>query len=332
MEIEAVPVPKPPGRDLAALRERARAIFGDLPDEAASESNPVTEEKITLGRMLYFDTRSRRITTSPATAATISRTSASTAKPTSPGHKGQRGDRNSPTVYNAALHLAQFWDGRAADVEAQAKGPVLNPIEMAMPAEDASSRCSAFPATRRCSRPPSGRGGSHHLRQHGAGHRRLRAARDHRGPLRRLRLGRGRSAGDEELAGLETFMDTGCTTCHMGPHRRRDVPEAGPGQAVPHVDPGRSRSPARGRPLLLQGALAAQHRETGPYFHDGSIASLDEAVRIMGDHQLGMALSDEQVPSIDTFLGSLSGTVDAAYVATPELPESGPDTPAPDPT
>ena len=58
-------------------------------------------------------------------------------QPNSPGHRGQRGDRNSPTVLNAALHTAQFWDGRAPDVEAQAKGPVLNPIEMAMPSEEA---------------------------------------------------------------------------------------------------------------------------------------------------------------------------------------------------
>jgi cytochrome c peroxidase len=71
---------------------------------------------------------------------------------------------------------------------------------------------------------------------------------------------------------------------------------------------------------------------TGPYFHDGSIASLQQVIRLMAEHQLGIALSDEQVARIETFLGTLTGTVDPEYIATPELPESGPDTPAPDPS
>ena len=137
-EIGAIePEPEPPGRDVVALRERARSVFGELPEEAASESNPVTEEKITLGRMLYFDTRLSKNHDVSCNSCHGLANFGVDGQATSPGHKGQRGDRNSPTVYNAALHISQFWDGRAADVEAQAKGPVLNPIEMAMPSEDA---------------------------------------------------------------------------------------------------------------------------------------------------------------------------------------------------
>jgi cytochrome c peroxidase len=72
--------------------------------------------------------------------------------------------------------------------------------------------------------------------------------------------------------------------------------------------------------------------KTGPWFHDGSITDLAAAVRIMGKHQLGQDLSDQQVGDIVVFLESLTGSVDAAYIAMPELPESGPDTPAPDPS
>jgi len=72
--------------------------------------------------------------------------------------------------------------------------------------------------------------------------------------------------------------------------------------------------------------------ETGPYFHDGSIATLDEAVRLMAEHQLGVTLDDAQVARIVTFLASVSGLVNPEYIAVPELPESGPDTPAPDPS
>jgi cytochrome c peroxidase len=72
--------------------------------------------------------------------------------------------------------------------------------------------------------------------------------------------------------------------------------------------------------------------ETGPYFHDGSVEDLPTAIRLMGAHQLGVDLSDEQVARIAIFLGTLTGTVEPEYVAAPELPESGPDTPAPDPS
>ena len=72
--------------------------------------------------------------------------------------------------------------------------------------------------------------------------------------------------------------------------------------------------------------------ETAPYLHDGSVATLPEMVRIMGKHQIGIDLSEEQVADIIAFLGALTGEPDAEYIAKPVLPESGPDTPAPDPS
>jgi cytochrome c peroxidase len=72
--------------------------------------------------------------------------------------------------------------------------------------------------------------------------------------------------------------------------------------------------------------------ETGPWFHDGGVSPLEEAVRLMAWHQLGVSLSDEQIADLVAFLGSLTGEVDAAYTAKPELPASGPDTPKPDPS
>ncbi len=110
--------------DRAALQAQAKGIFGTLPVEVPNPDNPFSEKKLKLGRMLYFDTRlSKNHDVSCNSCHDLARYGVD-GEPTS---AGQRGDRNSPTVYNAALHLAQFWDGRAADVEAQAKGPVLNP-------------------------------------------------------------------------------------------------------------------------------------------------------------------------------------------------------------
>ena len=108
------------------------AMFAPLPEVAPAKTGDLTAEKIALGRMLYYEPRmSKSQKISCNTCHDLAKYGVD-GEPTSEGHKGQRGDRNAPTVYNAAVHFVQFWDGRAPDVEAQAKGPVLNPVEMAM--------------------------------------------------------------------------------------------------------------------------------------------------------------------------------------------------------
>ena len=109
--------------------------FAPLPDAVPAAQGGVTDEMVNLGRMLFFEPRLSKSQKISCNSCHDLATYGVDNQPTSDGHKGQKGDRNSPTVYNAAAHFAQFWDGRAADVEAQAKGPVLNPVEMAMPAE-----------------------------------------------------------------------------------------------------------------------------------------------------------------------------------------------------
>jgi cytochrome c peroxidase len=112
-------------------------LFKPLPETIVSETNPITDQKIALGRMLYYENRLSRSQQISCNSCHMLDKYGVDSQPTSDGHKGQMGDRNSPSVYNAAGHFVQFWDGRAADVEAQAKGPVLNPVEMAMPDEKA---------------------------------------------------------------------------------------------------------------------------------------------------------------------------------------------------
>jgi cytochrome c peroxidase len=124
------------GKGPTASIEPARlAAFAPLPDVATPQDGSLTDEKISLCRMLFYDARlskSQKISCNSCHTLTQYRVDS---RPTSEGHKGQRGDRNSPTVHNAAAHFVQFWDGRAPDVEQQAKGRVLNPVEMAMPSE-----------------------------------------------------------------------------------------------------------------------------------------------------------------------------------------------------
>ena len=107
-------------------------MFAPLPD-AIPATSTATEDQINLGRMLFYETRLSRSQKISCNSCHMLDKYGVDGQPTSDGYKGQKGDRNSPTVYHASGHFVQFWDGRAADVEEQAKGPVLNPVEMAMP-------------------------------------------------------------------------------------------------------------------------------------------------------------------------------------------------------
>jgi cytochrome c peroxidase len=307
-----------------------------LPAEASSESNPVTEEKITLGRMLYYDKRLSKNHDIACASCHQLDNGGVDSEPTSPGHHGQRGGRNSPTVYNAALHLAQFWDGREPDVEAQAKGPVLNPIEMAMPSEEAVLAvlrsipgyaplfAAAFPE----SDDPITY--DNMARAIGAFERRLLTP----GRLDAFIEGDDTALSAAELAGLDRFLRVGCTACHRGA-----AIGGGLYQKIGLVKPYATDDPGR---QAITGNAADLHKfkvpslrniaKTGPYFHDGSIATLDQAVRLMGEHQLGRTLPDDEIASLVDFLGALSAEVDPAYIALPDLPASGPSTPAPDPS
>jgi cytochrome c peroxidase len=320
----------------AEWQARAKALFGTLPAEATDPANPVTEPKVTLGRMLYYETRlSKNHDISCNSCHQLDRFGVD-GEPTSPGHRGQRGDRNSPTTLNAALHIAQFWDGRAANVEEQAKGPILNPVEMATVSAEscvdvlesipgyAPLFAAAFP------------GGARPItydnlaKAIGAFERRLITP----APLDRFIAGDATALSPAELAGLARFVDTGCTTCHVGVAVGGGMfQKLGLVKPYPTDDPGRQKVTGNEADRGVFKVPSLRNiAKTGPYFHDGSVKTLPEAVRLMARHQLGKELDDRAVGEIVTFLGALTGTVDASYVAKPALPPSGPRTPKPDPS
>jgi len=322
--------------EAAALRSRVASVFGTLPKDAASETRPMTPSRVELGRILYFDTRlSKSQEISCNSCHQLDRFGVD-GEPTSPGHRGQRGGRNSPTVYNAALHIAQFWDGRAADVEAQAKGPVLNPIEMAMPSESATVAvlesipgyaplfAAAFPGV---AKPITY---DHMATAIGAFERGLLTP----APFDRFLTGDDSALGESARRGLALFFEKGCVSCHNGA-----AIGGGMYRKLGLVEPYATEDPGR---QAVTGQESDRHvfkvpslrnvAKTGPWFHDGSIQSLDEAVRLMGRHQLGVTLADEDRRAIVAFLESLTGTIDPAYVAKPKLPASGAKTPKPDPS
>jgi cytochrome c peroxidase len=333
---QAEEMQKPQGPDAQVLRERALAIFRTLPSEVSTAENPLTEEKIELGRMLYYESRISKSHEFSCNSCHLLDRYGVDGEPTSLGHRGQRGTRNSPTVYNAALHVAQFWDGRAPTLEEQAKGPVLNPVEMGMPSEDyvltvlrsipgyAPLFHAAFPGE---DDPITYENAAKAI---GAFERKLMTP----GSFDAFLGGDTSALTDEQLAGLQTFLDTGCVTCHNGP-----AVGGGMYQKLGVVKPYATEDLGRyevtkneADKYVFKVPSLRNITQTGPYLHDGSIASLDEMIRIMGEHQLGKSLAPEEVASIHAFLRTLTGRVDASYVAKPTLPESGPDTPAPDPS
>ena len=318
-----------------ALAKRASALFGTLPDAAVNPSNVATPAKIALGRMLYYDKRLSKNHDIACNSCHLLDAYGVDGEPTSPGHRGQRGGRNSPTVYHAALHLTQFWDGRAADVEAQAKGPVLNPIEMASLSEESvvgvlasipgygPAFDSAFPNDAKAL------SYDNMSRAIGAFERNLMTP----GRFDAFVNGDWAALDESERKGLSTFLAVGCNSCHtgaaLGGRLYRKL-----GFVFPYETADIGREEVTGEaadrhvfkvPSLRNVAM------TGPYLHDGSLETLEEVVKIMGYHQTGIMLEVGQIADIVAFLGSLTGELDHEYIAMPILPESGPNTPAPDP-
>lgn len=330
------PAAAAPDPTRAALRDQADALLGALPAEAPNPDNPITPAKVALGRMLYYDARlSKNHDVSCNSCHLLDRFGVD-GQPTSAGHRGQRGERNSPTVYNAALHVAQFWDGRAANVEEQAKGPVLNPVEMAMPSEAATVAvlesipgyaplfAAAFPEDEQ---PISY---ENMARAIGAFERQLMTP----APFDAFLAGDDDALTDAQLAGLEAFIGAGCVACHQGPTVGGQMyQKLGLLKPYPTEDPGRAA--VTGNEADRQFFKVPSLRnvtQTGPYLHDGSIERLEDVIRIMVVHQLGGEIGAEKEAAIRAFLDALTGSVDASMIAQPELPPNGPDTPAPDPT
>lgn len=301
-----------------ALQKQAQQIFGVLPKEVIRDDNPLTDAKIDLGRKLYYETKlSKDGDISCNTCHDLTRFGVD-GEPTSPGHKGQRGARNSPTVYNAALHFVQFWDGRAANVEEQAKGPILNPVEMAMPSEAAVVRrlakdpqyvalfAKAFP------------GKKHPITYNnlalaiGAFERRLMTPSRFDAYL----AGDTKALSRKERKGLKTFIASGCITCHNGPGVGGSMYQRlGLVRAFETKDHGRADvTKAATDEKIFKVPSLRNIAKTAPYFHDGSVKTLDDAIRLMAAHQLGKDLDEGTVESIAVFLNALTGEVDTAYI------------------
>lgn len=298
-----------------------------LPEKAPEPAdNPSTEAKIELGKMLYFDTRFSLTGTVSCFSCHNVMEGGDDHRPTSIGIHGQVGGRNAPTVWNSAFLSAQFWDGRAPTLEEQAKGPPVNPVEMGMSNLNATiDRIRAIPGYKPYFSAAFGEGDTMTMdnaaKAIAAYERTLitpNSAYD------RYVKGDKTAMTEQQIRGMDTFVKTGCTACHSGPafNGSTNLPMGQgffmkfplfPGSAYEtqyklDEDLGRYTVTQKDADKHMWRVQTLRNLSyTAPYFHNGQVKSLDEAVRVMAKVQLNKDLSDSEVQDIVAFLTALDG-------------------------
>lgn len=308
----------------------ATNLFQPLPGEAANPENAVTAEKVLLGKTLYYDNRLSKNNTESCNTCHNLATYGVDNKSTSPGDNGKLGTRNSPTTLNAALHFVQFWDGRMKDVEEQAGGPVMNPAEMSMPDEkEVVARLTknegykkmfeaAFPGEKQ---PVS----FTNMRNSIAAFERTLLT---PGRFDKFLGGDLTALNEQEMKGVKTFVETGCTACHMGPLLGGNMFQKYPlfgthkdltGSMVDDLGKMQATKMEADKYFFKVPSLR-NIAETWPYLHDGSMKDLDKTVEIMAKGQLNKELTPEQTTEISAFLKALSAEVPTDAKIVPVMP------------
>ncbi|MGD2071741.1 MAG: cytochrome c peroxidase [Gemmatimonadota bacterium] len=307
-----------------AVRPEVSPLFEPLPEEAEHpETNPGTPERIDLGHKLFFEPRLSRSGVISCNTCHVVGAAGVDSREVAIGEGARTGPRNSPTVFNAAFLGSQFWDGRAPTLEEQAKGPIQAHVEMDLTPEEAVQR----------------------MRETGYAPLFRAAFPDEEEPLTFDNLAKAIAAfertlitpgsafdrylageldalTEQEREGLALFESVGCVGCHSG------VLLGGNGFArFSHVegrgDIGRADVTGRDEDRYVFRIAPLRNVElTAPYFHDGSVATLSEAVAIMGSAQLSRRFDAEEVGALTAFLRSLTG--EFPLIAHPRLPRGAP--------
>lgn len=330
--------------DLAALREEAAGWFEAIPaeplplrqSEVLPEGEALTPEKIELGKKLFFDPRmSASQLISCQTCHNVGLGGVDQL-PVSVGHGWQKGPRNAPTMLNAVFNIAQFWDGRAADLAEQAMGPLQASVEMNNTPERLVETLKSMPRyVEMFDEAFPGSNDAVSFENFARAIEQFEATLiTPNAPFDRFLNGDDDAMTDQQIRGLRAYMDTGCTTCHAGVNFGGQdyfpfgLIERPGGDILPEGDRGRFDVTATATDEYVFRASPLRNIAlTPPYFHSGAVWDLGEAVRIMSSSQLGTEMSDEQAGDIVAFLHALTG--DQPLIEHPILPERTADTPQP---
>jgi len=295
--------------DAVTIDQAKLGGFSPLPDNYFRDGQAPSPELIALGKRLFNETQlSSDADMSCNTCHDLASNGADDVA-FSPGHKGQPVGRNSPTVFNSAGHVAQFWDGRSATVEEQALGPILAAGEMAMPDADTVVRVLKEDATYVADFAKAFPGQEDPLIFQNVGAAIGAFERTLVTPSRWDAYLKGDKAAltDAESRGVNTFVDSGCSGCHSGALiggstlMKVGVVQPWPNQA----DQGKfSLTKSDADKMVFKVPSLRNASLTSPYFHDGSAQDLPSAIKMMGRHQLGKELTDEQANDIAAWLGT----------------------------
>ncbi|WP_421709424.1 cytochrome-c peroxidase [Algihabitans sp.] len=318
------------------LRDKALDYFVPLPSTVPSvQDNPITPEKIELGKALFFDPRLSASGVFSCHSCHNLSTGGDDNRETSIGHGWQIGPRNSPTVLNSVLNEAQFWDGRAEDLKAQAKGPIQASVEMANTPEVVIETLLSMPQYREWfadsfpdeATPVNFDNMARALEA-------FQATLLTPAPFDAFLNGNIAALTEQQQQGLDLFIDRGCAACHSGvnvgghgyyPFGLIERPGA---EILPPDDKGRfAVTETVDDEYVFRASPLRNISVTAPYFHSGRVWDLEVAVQIMAQSQLGQVLPDEEAAAIVAFLDSLTGEV--PEVPVPALPPETATTPRP---
>lgn len=320
----------------AALRKKAADYFKALPSTVpAVKGNRITPEKIELGKALFFDPRLSASGVFSCNSCHNLATGGDDNLETSIGHGWQRGPRNSPTVLNSVLNEAQFWDGRAADLKAQAKGPIQAGVEMANTPANVVATLKSMPQyVKWFTTAFSGEKDPVTFDNMAAAIEAFEATLLTPAPFDAFLNGDDEALTADQKTGLALFMDKGCAACHSGVnvgghgYYPFGVVERPGGDVLPRNDRGRfTVTKTASDDYVYRASPLRNIALTAPYFHSGKVWDLKQAVAIMGTSQLGQELKDDEVTKITAFLHALTGKMPA--VTVPILPAETDQTPRP---
>jgi len=287
-------------------------------------NNPITDCKVELGKKLYFDPRLSKSNLISCNTCHNLAMGGDDDVGAAVGHKWTPNPAhlNSPTVYNSVLNKAQFWDGRDPHLEAQAQGPIQAGPEMAAPADLVVQKVTSMPEYVAEFKKAYGDNVKIDFKliteTIAVFERTLITPSRYDAYLN----GNSEALTKEEKTGLKVFIDKGCTACH------NDIGLGGtmqPFDATKYDLNVGGFTGAEGG--MVKTPTLRNIEETAPYYHNGNVWSLKEAVRLMGDIQLGMKLTDKETSQIETFLKSLTGK--KPTITYPVLPTLSDTTPKP---
>ncbi len=298
--------------------------------------NAMTREKIELGKMLFFDPRLSASGIISCNTCHNLGTGGDDNLPTSIGHGWQKGPRNAPTVFNAVFNKAQFWDGRAEDLKAQAKGPVQAGVEMASKPEQVVMTLKSMPEyVEHFARAFPGEADPVTFNNMAKAIEAFEVTLvTPASPFDQFMEGNDVALTDVQKDGLGLFISRGCAGCHTGvniggqnyfPFGLIKRPGA---DILPPADKGRFQvTKSVSDEYVFRAAPLRNIALTAPYFHSGQVWDLKQAVEIMGAAQLGAEISDDEAGKIVAFLTSLTG--EQPKVEYPILPVETATTPRP---